>query len=153
MTHDLLIRVTEIKVQAYLLDSSKNDTTRCGKRNCELGWSTVAARPNTLPSYELRQFYLSQVDMPIKVFCPVYKIGDTFHLINGFKLIAEKPLCMHSLSSLMPYYVALSQGISPTKLGLAREGEIAYVQRLDPCKYTGGSTVIFEIKKKEKISQ
>ncbi len=81
----------------------------------------------------------------IKGNCPVYKIGDTFYLINGFKLIAKKPLCMHSLSSLMPYYVALSQGILPTKLGLAQEDKAAYVQCLDPCKYTSGGTVVFEI--------
>jgi uncharacterized repeat protein (TIGR04076 family) len=81
----------------------------------------------------------------VKGSCPVYKIGDTFRLIDGFKLVAEKPLCMHSLSSLMPYYVALSRGISPVELGLAQEGKVAYIQCLDPCKYTGGGTVIFEI--------
>ena len=85
--------------------------------------------------------------MQIKGNCPVYKIGDAFRLIDGFKLVTEKLLCMHSLSSLMPYYVALSRGISPTKLGLAKKGKIAYIQCLDPCKYTGGGTVVFEIKR------
>ena len=79
------------------------------------------------------------------------KIGDTFRLINGFKLITEKPLCMHSLSSLMPYHVALSRGISPANLGLTKGGKVAYVQCLDPCEYTGVGTVVFEIKKKEEL--
>jgi len=57
----------------------------------------------------------------IKGGCPVYKIGDTFYLISGFKLLAEKPLCMHSLSSPMPYYVALSRGISSVELGLTKK--------------------------------
>ena len=86
----------------------------------------------------------------VKGLCPIYKVGDAFHLIDGFKLVAERPLCMHSLSSLMPYYVALSRGISPTELGLAQKGKVAYVQCLDPCEYTGSGTVIFEIKKREK---
>ena len=83
----------------------------------------------------------------IKGSCPVYKIGDMFNIVDGFKLIAEKPLCMHSLSSLMPYYVALSRGVSPVELGLAQEDKVAYIQCLDPCKYTGGGTVVFEIKR------
>ena len=49
----------------------------------------------------------------IKGHCSAYKVGDTFHLIDGFKLVAENSLCMQSLFSLMPYYVALSRGISP----------------------------------------
>jgi len=82
----------------------------------------------------------------IKGRCPVYQIGDSFQIVNGFRLIAEKPLCMHSLASLMPYYAALSRGVSPVELGLAREGDVAYVQCLDPCERTGGGTVVFAIR-------
>ena len=56
---------------------------------------------------------------------------------------------VHSLSSLMPYYVALSRGIEPVDLGLAKEGKIAYLQCLDPCEYTGGGTVVFAVESKE----
>jgi uncharacterized repeat protein (TIGR04076 family) len=47
----------------------------------------------------------------------------------------------------MPYYVALYRGIDPRKLGLSKDGKKAYVQCLDACNYTGGGTVIFEIKR------
>lgn len=80
----------------------------------------------------------------IKGNCPIFKIGDTFFIENGYILRLEKPICMHSLASIMPYYVALSRGIKPQELGLGK-GNKAYVQCLDPCKYTGGGTVIFEI--------
>lgn len=33
------------------------------------------------------------------------------------------------------------------KLGLAKEGDKAFLQCLDPCRYTGGETVVFEISK------
>lgn len=77
--------------------------------------------------------------------CPVYNVGDTFFIIDGFKLLSARPVCMHSLASLLPYYVALARGLAPTELGLARVGETAYVQCLDPCSYTGGGTVVFAI--------
>lgn len=61
----------------------------------------------------------------------MYREGDIFWIEEGYKLRGSKPLCMHALASLMPYYVALSWGISPKDLGLAREGKTAYVQCLD----------------------
>lgn len=78
---------------------------------------------------------------------------------------------MHSLASIFPYYVALSNNVNPANLGLTKkknykiyndsyknnisnnnntikgEGGSAFVQCLDPCKYTGGGTVVFEVKK------
>jgi uncharacterized repeat protein (TIGR04076 family) len=45
----------------------------------------------------------------------------------------------------MPYYNALFRGIDPQDLGLSNDRNKAYVQCLDPCDYTGGGTVIFEI--------
>lgn len=78
--------------------------------------------------------------------CPVYKVGDSFKLEEGYRLIAEKPLCMHSLASLMPYYNALRVG-DPAAFGLAGKDDKskAYVQCVDPQAYTGGGTVVFEI--------
>lgn len=78
--------------------------------------------------------------------CLVYKVGDTFTLVSGFRLVTKIPLCMHSLSSLLPYYNAL-QVSGPCRWGLGGkdDGTKAYVQCLDPMAYTGGGTVILEI--------
>jgi len=86
----------------------------------------------------------------IKGTCPVYKVGDTFKLEDGYKLISNIPLCMHSLASLLPYYNAL-QVSPPKRWGLAGKDDEnkAYVQCLDPCSHTGGGTVVFEISKRE----
>jgi len=82
----------------------------------------------------------------IKGRCPVYAIGDGFRILGGWKLQAQRPICLHALSSLMPYYVALSRGIPPSDLGLG-DAETATVQCLDPCERTGGGTVIFAIQR------
>jgi len=83
--------------------------------------------------------------MQVKGNCPIYKAGDSFKILHGFKLIAKKPICMHSLASLMPYYIALSRGLLPEELGLSRGDDAAYLQCLDPCDYTSGGTVVFRI--------
>ena len=80
----------------------------------------------------------------IKGCCPIYKVGDVFYVVDGYKLQATQPICMHSLASIMPYYIPLSRGVLPKELGLGND-EKAYIQCLDPCEYTGGGTVIFEI--------
>ena len=81
----------------------------------------------------------------IKGRCPVYSLGFKFWIKEGFKLYSESPLCMHSLSAIIPYYVALSRGIDPVSLGLSSKENVAYVQCLDPCEYTGVGTVVFTI--------
>ncbi|MBL7075247.1 TIGR04076 family protein [candidate division KSB1 bacterium] len=84
----------------------------------------------------------------IKGRCPVYQKGDEIIIRDGYVLEADKDqkICMHSLASLMPYYVALSRGVAAKDLGLTRcENGKAFVQCLDPCEFTGGGTVIFEI--------
>lgn len=85
----------------------------------------------------------------IKGNCPVYEEGDSFRVEEGYKLKTEKTLCMHSLSSILPYYITLSRGNEPDELGLGG-GDEAYVQCLDPCQYTGGGTVVFEISRVQK---
>ena len=82
--------------------------------------------------------------------CPVYDTGDTIVLDERYRLNLQETdkACMHSLCSIMPYYIALFRGIEPKHLGLCRDGQKAYVQCLDPCEYTGGGTVIFEIERK-----
>jgi len=85
----------------------------------------------------------------IRGHCPVYRAGDRIVVDDGYRLNLKETdnVCLHSLSSLMPYYVALSKGVDPVRLGLSRDGRAAYVQCLDPCDYTGGGTVVFAIEK------
>ncbi len=77
--------------------------------------------------------------------CPVYRAGDTLTIEDGYKLVCERVVCLHALQSLSPYYVALSRGIAPGELGIAGKDGAAYVQCLDPQKYTDGGTVTFRI--------
>jgi len=86
----------------------------------------------------------------IKGSCPVYEVGDTFKLEKGYQLIAEAPVCMHSLAALMPFYNALRVS-EPGTWGLAgkKDKSKAYVQCLDAVSHTGGGTAIFEISKVE----
>jgi len=83
----------------------------------------------------------------IKGNCPVYKLGDKIVIDEGYKLNLKETdnVCIHSLASLMPYYIALSKGVDPKSLGLTKEGNKAYLQCLDPCEFTGGGTVTFEV--------
>lgn len=81
--------------------------------------------------------------------CPVYKVGDRM-VIDDPKILLNKTdaLCIHALSSLLHYVVALDEGADPVKLGLSKDREHAYIQCLDPGKpYTEGGTVIFECRR------
>ena len=84
--------------------------------------------------------------MDISGFCPVFRLGDEFKITAGYVLEGREQYCLHALSSLMTFSIALSRGISPAELGLCKQGEDrAYVQCPDPQKRTGGGTVVFEI--------
>ncbi|RLB42483.1 MAG: TIGR04076 family protein [Deltaproteobacteria bacterium] len=82
--------------------------------------------------------------------CPVYRVGDKIVLEQGYKFNLKETdnVCMHSLASILPYHIALYRGVDPRDIGLSKDPEVAYVQCLDPCEYTGGGTVVFEIRKK-----
>ena len=84
----------------------------------------------------------------IKGTCPVYHVGDTFLLKDGFRLVTDIPLCMHSLASIIPHYNALRVS-EPGEWGLAGRDDKskAYVQCLDPYSHTDGGTAIFEIRR------
>lgn len=83
-------------------------------------------------------------------FCPVFRLGDEFKISAGYVLEGRDTYCMHALSALLPYYIALSQGIAPASLGLCKDGEnAAYIQCPDPQKRSGGGTVVFEISRGE----
>jgi len=84
----------------------------------------------------------------IKGKCPVYEIGNKITLKDGYILDPGQTdiVCMHSLASILPYYVAIAKGVKARDLGLSQgESEESYVQCLDPCEMTGGGTVCFEI--------
>lgn len=82
--------------------------------------------------------------------CPVYDLGDKIVLDEGYRVnLAETDnICMHSLGSILPYYNALAKGVNPVELGLAKKGNEAYLQCLDPQKHTGGGTVTFRVSRK-----
>lgn len=87
----------------------------------------------------------------VKGKCPVYKLGNKITLKEGYILdpATSDRVCMHSLASFLPYYVALAKGVHAKDLGLSQEGSAeAYVQCLDPCEITGGGTVRFQMSRK-----
>ncbi len=83
--------------------------------------------------------------------CPVHKIGDKI-VIAGPRIVLEQTdaVCVHALSSLLHYVIALDEKVDPVKLGLTKpqDKEQAYIQCVDPGEpYTSGGTVIFRCKK------
>lgn len=78
--------------------------------------------------------------------CPVHKVGDKM-IIDGPRIVLEETdaVCVHALSSLLHYVIALDEGIDPRKLGLSKERRKAFIQCVDPGEpYTHGGTVIFK---------
>ena len=87
----------------------------------------------------------------IKGICPVYKIGDRM-VIDNPKILLDRTdaVCVHALSTLLHYVVALEEGADPVRLGLSKNKERAYMQCVDPGEpYTEGGTVIFECRRIE----
>jgi uncharacterized repeat protein (TIGR04076 family) len=85
--------------------------------------------------------------------CPVHKVGDRI-VVDGANIVLNKTdaLCVHALSTLLHYVVALDEGADPVKLGLSRDKEHAYIQCVDPgAPYTEGGTVIFECRRVEGV--
>ena len=81
--------------------------------------------------------------------CPVYRPGRKFILDAAYIIDTDNsdPICLHSLASFMPFYVALGQGVDPSILGLAGpEKGAAYFHCPDPCRITGGGTVVFRVR-------
>ena len=83
--------------------------------------------------------------------CPVHKVGDKL-VIAGPKIVLEETdaVCVHALSSLLHYVIALEEGVDPVKLGLSKplDNEHAYIQCVDPGEpYTHGGTVIFRCRR------
>jgi len=88
----------------------------------------------------------------IKGKCPVHKVGDKI-VIDGPKIILEKTdaVCVHALSSLLHYVIALDEGVDPIKLGLSKDRRNAFIQCVDPGEpYTSGGTVVFRCRRFKK---
>lgn len=84
--------------------------------------------------------------------CPVHKVGDKI-VIDGPRIVLEQTdaVCVHALSSLLHYNIALDEGVDPRKLGLSKDEGNAYIQCVDPGEpYTKGGTVIFKCSKAKK---
>ncbi len=87
----------------------------------------------------------------IKGKCPVYKVGDKM-TIDGARILLDRTdaACVHALSTLLHYVVALEEGADPVKLGLSKDKGHAYLQCVDPGPpYTEGGTVTFEVRRIE----
>jgi len=90
----------------------------------------------------------------VKGRCPVYRKGNKIVLDRGYSVNMSETdcICIHSLSAIMPFYVALAKGIPPGNMGLAgkeNDDGKAYVHCPDVCEITGGGTVIFSIERVE----
>jgi uncharacterized repeat protein (TIGR04076 family) len=85
--------------------------------------------------------------------CSVHNVGDKL-VIDGPRVVLEETdaVCVHALSSLLHYVVALDEGVDPVKLGLSKpeDNEHAYIQCVDPGEpYTNGGTVVFRCRRIE----
>jgi len=72
--------------------------------------------------------------------------------MDGPKIVLEETdaLCIHALSVILHYAVALDEGADPLKLGLTRVEDRGrtYLQCVDHWRpYTDGVTVIFRVTK------
>jgi uncharacterized repeat protein (TIGR04076 family) len=78
--------------------------------------------------------------------CPIFNIGDNFYFDDFWLKEHQGRICAHALPNILHYFIALREGISPQKLGLSKEENIAYIQCPD-CgpPYTDGGSVIFKI--------
>lgn len=55
-------------------------------------------------------------------------------IVDGPSILLDKTdaVCIHALSTLLHYLVALDEGADPVKLGLSKNKEHAYMQCVDP---------------------
>ena len=109
------------------------------------------SKPREGENLKVKHYMLEIEVCEIRGKCPVFKIGDKI-VIDDPKIVLERTnaLCVHALSVILHYALALEHGADPVKLGLTKpeNREYAYVQCVDPYEpYTSGGTVIFRIRK------
>ncbi|MFQ5884080.1 MAG: TIGR04076 family protein [Thermoplasmata archaeon] len=85
----------------------------------------------------------------IKGRCGLFKEGDEFTIEGAkLKIMTGSAICIHSLPTILHFSMALREGADPVELGLAKEGNKAYLRCPDPGEpYTKGGGVIFEIER------
>lgn len=82
--------------------------------------------------------------------CPIFEVGDEFHIDNFWLRENQGKICAHALPTILHYFIALREGISPVKLGISKEDNTAYIQCPDCGQpYTDGGTIIFKITKEK----
>jgi uncharacterized repeat protein (TIGR04076 family) len=79
--------------------------------------------------------------------CAVHNVGDRIVIAGPEIDLAETDsVCIHALAPILHYAVAIREGADPEKLGLAKEGDKAYIHCPDPGPpYTNGGRVVFEM--------
>ena len=83
--------------------------------------------------------------------CVVHEVGDEINICMP-RVVLEKTdnICIHALAPLLHYATALNQGVDPVKLGLAKEGNKAFIACPDPGEpHTCGARVVFSMEKIE----
>jgi uncharacterized repeat protein (TIGR04076 family) len=79
--------------------------------------------------------------------CPVFKGGERI-VISGPEIDLEKTdrICIHALTPILHFALALREGASPVHLGLSESEDRAFIQCPDPGPpFTSGGTVVFEV--------
>ncbi len=81
----------------------------------------------------------------IKGTSTVYKLGDQIAIGEPEILLANTDaLCIHAVSTLLHYVVALERRAAPLECGISKSPDCAYVQCIDPGQpYTDEGIVVF----------
>ena len=82
-----------------------------------------------------------------------YKPGDKI-VLHGFYIVSKESsnVCMHAFSALLSLLSAFAHGASARELGIGSTDDEGYLQCPDPGKpYTCGGTVIFRLRRVEKV--
>ena len=83
-----------------------------------------------------------------------YKVGDRI-IVDGFYLDPKNNntrICIHALTSMTSLLSPFIHGVSAMLLGIGEHDDEGYLQCPDPGKpYTCGGTVVFRVKRLEKM--
>jgi len=89
----------------------------------------------------------------VKGTCPLYKPGDRIVFEEFYvKTKESNDICIHAIAGASTLLSAFLHGVSAKDLGIGVEPDVGYVQCPDPgppC--TKGGTVIFELRRKERL--
>jgi uncharacterized repeat protein (TIGR04076 family) len=60
--------------------------------------------------------------------CPIFEVGDEFFIDNFWLRENQDKICAHALPTILHYFIALREGISPVKMGLSKDENTAFIQ-------------------------